>query len=116
MSQRGRFTSRWSLAVAMIVAVSGLLAAASIVEAKGDNVTFINKSRQTQELLTAFGADGTCTDMPTKKNLRIERGDQTVLESGGSTVCWCAGSGKVPVSQCGSWKRAKPGSKVRITF
>lgn len=105
----------WSLAGLALI-VSGLFAAASIAEAKGENVTFINKSRQAQELLTAFGGDGSCSDMPTKKNLRIEPGERTTLESGGSKVCWCAGSGKVPVSQCADWKKAKPGSKVRITF
>ncbi len=105
----------WSLAVAMLI-VSGLFAAASIAEAKGENVTFINKSRQAQELLTAFGGDGACSEMPTKKNLRIEPGEQTILESGSSKVCWCAGSGRAAVSQCAAWKKAKPGSKVRITF
>lgn len=105
----------WSFAAAMLV-VSGLVAAASIAEAKGENVTFINKSRQAQELLTAFGGDGACSEMPNTKNLRIEPGEQAVLESGGSKVCWCAGSGKVAVTQCAAWKTAKAGSKVRITF
>ena len=106
----------WLLAVAMFVVVSGLLAVASAVEAKGENVTFVNKSGRSQELLTAFGGTGTCSEMPSKKNLRIEPGEEAILESGGSKVCWCAGSGKVPVSQCGEWSKAKPGSKVRIRF
>lgn len=105
-----------SLAVATIVVAAGMFIAASVAQAKGDNVTFINKSRQAQELLTAFGGDGACSDMPSKENLRIEPGEQVVLESGASKVCWCAGSGKVPVKQCGEWNKAKPGSKVRITF
>ena len=106
----------WPLAVAMVVMVAGLAAAASIAEAKGENVTFINKSRQAQELLVAFGGDGSCSDMPTQDNVRIEPREQAVVESGGSKVCWCAGSGKVPVSSCQDWKTAKAGSKVRITF
>lgn len=109
-------TIRWSIAVAMFVVVAGLLAATSAVEAKGENVTFVNKSRQVQELLTAFGGEVACAEMPNKKNLRIEPGEQMILESGGSKVCWCAGSGKIPVSQCGEWKNAKAGSKIRITF
>ena len=110
-SRVGRF-----LAAATAVAVVGLFVAVSVAEAKGDNVTFINKSRRTQQLLAAFGGDGACADMPKQENLKIEVGEQAVLESGSSKVCWCAGSGKVQVKQCGEWKKAKPGSKVRITF
>lgn len=106
----------WSLAAAMIVVVSGMFVVASVAEAKGENVTFMNKSRRVQELLTAFGGDAACSEMPEKKNLRIEPGEEVILESGTSKVCWCAGSGKVAVTQCGEWKTAKSGSKVRITF
>ena len=114
---RNRITrSPWSLAVAMFAVVATVFAVVSIAEAKGENVTFINKSRQAQELLTAFGGDGACSEMPNKKNLRIERGEQAILESGSSKVCWCAGSGKVAVTQCADWKTAKAGSKVRIKF
>ncbi len=106
----------WSVVVATSVVVLGLFVAASVAEAKGENVTFINKSRQTQQLLTAFGGEGACSEMPNKENLKIESGEQMVLESGPNKVCWCAGSGKMEVTQCGEWKKAKAGSKVRITF
>ena len=106
--------SGWTPIVASAVLASGLLVAASTVDAKGENVTFINKSRHTQQLLAAFGADAKCSEMPQKENLKIEVREQVVLESGDSKVCWCAGSGKTKVTECQEWKTARPGSKVRL--
>ncbi len=105
----------WTTLVFSVALVVGLLVAPATA-AKKENVSFINKSNHTQQLLVAHGGDGECSEMPKTENLKIEEGETVVLESGDSKVCWCAGSGKNKVSECQEWTRARPGSKVRLTF
>jgi hypothetical protein len=105
-----------SLIVASVALVACCLAVAAVAEAKGENVTFINQSRRTQQILAAFGEGDSCSEKTQRENLKIEAGERAVLESGDSTVCWCAGSGKAKVGQCQEWKRARAGSKVYLKF
>lgn len=84
--------------------------------AKGTDVTFINRSDRTQYVLAAFGADGSCSDMPQRENLVIDSKQMQTVQSGDSKVCWCSSrAGKI--GDCtDTWKKARPGSKQRIEF
>ena len=84
--------------------------------AKGKDVTFQNRARHTQQLLVSYGADASCGEMPKQENVKLEIGESKVIESGESNVCWCSGSGKVEVTECGEWKLARSGTRVRLTF
>jgi hypothetical protein len=105
-----------SLIIASVTLVACCLVAASVAEAKGENVTFINQSRRAQQILAAFGEGDSCSEKTQRENLKIEAGERVVLESGDSTVCWCAGSGKAKVGRCQEWNRARAGSKVYLKF
>lgn len=83
-------------------------------EAKGENVTFKNMSAETQHILAVFGDGGQCSDMSNKEQLTLEPGEEMVLESGDSTVCWCSSTfGKI--GDCrDSWNKTKAGKVQKI--
>lgn len=105
------FAMLLSLALFATVALSP-----SAAIAKGKDVTFQNQARHIQQLLVSYGADAKCGEMPEQENVKLEVSESKVIPSGDSSVCWCAGSGKVEVTACQSWKLAKPGKRVRLTF
>ena len=84
------------------------------MEAKGQGVTFHNRSDSVQHVLARYGDGESCKDRPQKEQLTLEKGDKIVLESGTDEVCWCASPvGKI--GDCGdSWRKAKAGSFKRI--
>ena len=111
-NQSSRIVIAGVLAVAVMA--TGLITAGAAL-AKGQDVTFVNQSKRHQELLVAYGADEKCDAMPTQENVSLDPGESQTVESGESKVCWCAGSGKVKVSQCQQWHATKAGRKVRLT-
>jgi len=90
------------------------IASSSTLEAKGQGVTFQNRSDSVQYVLARFGEGGACTERAEKEQIKLEKGEKIVLESGADDVCWCASSaGKI--GDCGNaWKKAKPGSFKKI--
>jgi hypothetical protein len=80
--------------------------------AKSEGVTFVNRSRDTQNVLAVFGGEK-CEEMKGRAQLTIEPGQSAAVESGANQVCWCASTlGKV--GNCTVWSKAKPGKQVTI--
>lgn len=100
------------LSLALAAFCIALLAPAA--EAAGENVTFKNMSAETQHVLAVFGDGGQCSAMSNKEQLTLEPGEETVLESGTSMVCWCSSTfGKI--GDCrDSWTKTKAGKVQKI--
>jgi hypothetical protein len=79
---------------------------------QAQGVTFVNRSRDTQNVLAVFGGDK-CEEMTERAQVAIEAGQSATVESGDKQVCWCASTlGKV--GNCTTWTKAKPGKTVTI--
>jgi hypothetical protein len=79
---------------------------------KDKGVTFVNRSRDTQNVLAVYGGDK-CEEMTDRAQLAIEPGQNATVESGDKLVCWCASTlGKV--GNCTVWTKAKSGKSVTI--
>lgn len=103
--------------LSLALLVTGLLVATEAAAKKKKDVTFENKSKRHQELLVAFGGDGSCEEEKSnQENVSLDPGDSQVVSSGEEKVCWCAGTGKAKVSACQEWNIARPGKKVRLTW
>jgi hypothetical protein len=102
-----------SVLILAIAAVCIVLVAPA-AQAKGENVTFKNRTADTQYLLIVFGDGGQCSEMSNKEQLTLEPGEETMVESGDSTVCWCSSTfGKI--ADCrDSWNKTKAGKIEKI--
>jgi hypothetical protein len=79
---------------------------------KDKGVTFVNRSRDTQNVLAVYGGDK-CEEMTDRAQVTIEPGQNATVESGDKLVCWCASTlGKV--GNCTVWSKAKSGKSVTI--
>ncbi|HUP22605.1 MAG TPA: hypothetical protein VNB06_06655 [Thermoanaerobaculia bacterium] len=79
---------------------------------KDQGVTFVNRSRDTQNVLAVYGGDK-CEEMTDRAQVTIEPGQNATVESGDELVCWCASTlGKV--GNCTVWTKAKSGKSVTI--
>jgi hypothetical protein len=101
---------------ALILAIAAvcIVLVAPAAQAKGENVTFKNQSADTQHLLVVFGEGSQCSAMSNKAQLTLEPGEETMVESGESTVCWCSSTfGKI--GDCrDSWTKTKAGKTEKI--
>lgn len=79
---------------------------------KGQGVTFVNRSRDTQNVLAVFGAEK-CEESTGRAQVAIEAGTSATVDSGDKPVCWCSSTlGKV--GNCTVWNKAKAGKSVTI--
>ena len=107
-----RFLTGTMMFLAAAIVFMAVVPAGSL-DAKGENVTFVNRSTRTQHVLAAFGGES-CGEAESKEQLVLEPKGREVVESGGAKVCYCVSpAGKI--GDCGdTWKKAKAGSKVEI--
>jgi len=96
------------------IAALSIALLAPAASAAGENVTIKNMTADTQYVLAVFGEGGQCSEMSSKEQVTIEPGDEAVIQSGESTVCWCSSTfGKI--GDCrDSWSRAKAGKTLKI--
>jgi hypothetical protein len=98
-----------SLALGLFAGAALSLAAGAADMAAGSGVTFVNGSNHHVELYTRYGSDGSCDTRPESKKISIDAGQNGVVDSGTSGVCYCL---KVPDrGNCpsGGWLQVKPG-------
>jgi hypothetical protein len=77
-------------------------------------VTFVNGSNRRIDVYTQYGSDASCGSKPQAKKISIDAGQSGVLDSGGSSACFCL---KVPYrGNCpsGGWAEVKPGGTRRL--
>jgi hypothetical protein len=75
----------------------------------GNGVTFVNGSNHRIEIFTRYGSDAACDAKPQSKNIVIDAGQNGVVDSGSSSVCFCL---KVPdrgTCPSGGWGQVKAG-------
>lgn len=75
----------------------------------GTTVTFVNGSNRRIDIYTRYGSDASCGSKPEAKKITVDAGQSGVLDSGGSSACFCL---KVPNrGNCpsGGWAEVKAG-------
>ena len=80
----------------------------------GAGVTFVNGSNRRIDIYTQYGSDASCGSKPQAKRITIDAGQSGVLDSGGSSACFCL---KVPNrGNCpsGAWAEVKAGATRRL--
>lgn len=104
---------RNALGALALTALAAALFVAPQALAKGEDVTFLNRTDETRYVLVAWGEAKACEDKDRTENFTLEPGQSFVLESGADRACYCVGR-VAKVSQCMAWDRARPGSIQRI--
>ncbi len=92
-----------------LATAAALTMAAAAADMAGSGVTFVNGSTHRVEVFTRYGSDGACDAKPQSKNIVIDAGQNGVVDSGSSSVCFCL---KVPDrGNCpsGGWGEVKAG-------
>lgn len=80
----------------------------------GTTVTFVNGSNRRIDIYTRYGSDASCGSKPEAKKITVDAGQSGVLDSGGSSACFCL---KVPNrGNCpsGGWAEVKAGATRRL--
>jgi hypothetical protein len=97
-----------TLALGLATAAALTLAAAA-ADTAGSGVTFVNGSNHRVDVYTRYGSDAACDAKPQAKRITIDAGQNGVLDSGSSSVCFCL---KVPdrgTCPSGGWGEVKAG-------
>jgi hypothetical protein len=92
-----------------LVTAAALTMAAAAADTAGSGVTFINGSNHRIDVYTRYGSDGACDAKPESKKITIDAGQNGVVDSGSSSVCFCL---KVPnrgTCPSGGWGEVKAG-------
>ncbi len=92
-----------------LATAAALTMAAAAADMAGSGVTFVNGSNHRIDVYTRYGSDAACDAKPESKRITIDAGQNGVLDSGGSTVCFCL---KVPdrgTCPSGEWSQVKAG-------
>ncbi|HEY0557007.1 MAG TPA: hypothetical protein VGG20_22305 [Thermoanaerobaculia bacterium] len=98
-----------SLALGLFAGAALTVAAAAADTAAGTGVTFVNGSNHRVDIYTRYGSDAACDARPEAKKVAIDAGQNGVVDSGSSSVCYCL---KVPDrGNCpsGGWLEVKAG-------
>ncbi|MFL6261330.1 MAG: hypothetical protein ACJ76Y_16650 [Thermoanaerobaculia bacterium] len=88
---------------------AALTLAAAAADTPGSGVTFVNGSNHRIDLYTRYGSDAACDAKPQAKRITIDAGQNGVVDSGSSSVCFCL---KVPdrgTCPSGGWGEVKAG-------
>ncbi|HEX3555858.1 MAG TPA: hypothetical protein VIA62_21795 [Thermoanaerobaculia bacterium] len=76
----------------VLALVAGAVLSAAVFAADtptGNGVTFANGSNHGITLYARFGSDASCEEKPKAQTVRVEPGQNTSLDSGSSSVCFC---------------------------
>jgi len=77
------------------------------------DITFINGSKDKIIIYVRYGSEGSCRSKPQSIELRVDPGQTTSFDSGGSNACFCL---KLPERRTcpGDWHDAKAGSTQHL--